>query len=164
MKIAIIYTSKSGTTESVARQIAGKMTAHSVALFNLAEKRRPDLNLYDGVILGSSIYAGKPRAGMNIFCRNNLEKLKELKLALFVCGMEKDEIRQSLELASAYPEELLRHSVARQFAGGEIFIEKKNRLEKFILKRFAKITTSESIINTEAINTLAKAFDPKHPK
>jgi menaquinone-dependent protoporphyrinogen oxidase len=57
MKTAIIYTSKHGTTAKVAQMIAGRLTDSPVSLIDLKKDKHPDVRSFDGIILGTSIYA-----------------------------------------------------------------------------------------------------------
>jgi menaquinone-dependent protoporphyrinogen oxidase len=64
MKTAIIYVSKHGTTEKVARMIAGKLGSREVSFFNLKTDKNPDITPFDAVILGTPVYAGSPSKRM----------------------------------------------------------------------------------------------------
>jgi menaquinone-dependent protoporphyrinogen oxidase len=68
----------------------------------LKKDKHPDVDSFDGIILGTSVYAGTPSKAMQHFCKENLETLKQKRLALFVCGMEPDSAKQQQELANAY--------------------------------------------------------------
>jgi menaquinone-dependent protoporphyrinogen oxidase len=146
MKIAIAYFSKHGTTAKVAQMIAGRLIGSQVSIIDLKKEKFPDLNSFDGIILGTSIYAGTSSKTMQRFCKENIEALKQKRLALFVCGMELDEPKQQQELANAYPQELVRHAVSTCFAGGEFLFEKMNFFERAIIKRIAKTDKSVSKI------------------
>jgi menaquinone-dependent protoporphyrinogen IX oxidase len=82
MKIAIIYCSKYGTTEKVCHAIC-KMVgkANEVDLFDLKNQKKLDVHEYDAIVLGSSVYAGKPRKQMVEFCKNNEEQLLSKRAA-----------------------------------------------------------------------------------
>jgi menaquinone-dependent protoporphyrinogen oxidase len=149
MKTAIIYTSKHGTTAKVAQMIAGRL--NQVLTIDLKKDKHPDINFFDGIILGTSIYAGTPSKAMQRFCMENLETLKQKRLALFVCGMEPDQTKQQQELANAYPQELYGYAVSKCFAGGEFQFEKMNFFERAIIKRIAKTDKSVSQIREEDI-------------
>jgi menaquinone-dependent protoporphyrinogen oxidase len=157
MKTAIIYTSKHGTTAKVAQMIAGRLTGNQVSVINLKKDKHPDINSFDGIILGTSIYAGTSSKTMR-FCKENLETLKQKRLALFVCGMEPDETKQQQELANAYPQELYKYAVSKYFAGGEFQCEKMNFFERAIIKRIAKTDKSISRIKENEIDKLVIEF------
>jgi menaquinone-dependent protoporphyrinogen oxidase len=158
MKTAIIYTSKHGTTAKVAQMIAKRLTGNQVSVINLKKDKHPDINLFDGIILGTSIYAGTSSKTMQRFCKENLETLKQKQLALFVCGMEPDSAKQQQELANAYPQELYECAVSKCFAGGEFQFEKMNFFERAIIKRIAKTDKSVSQIKENEIDKLVIEF------
>ncbi|MDR0713253.1 MAG: flavodoxin domain-containing protein [Bacteroidales bacterium] len=152
MKTAIIYTSKHGTTEKVAQMIAERLTGNQVSIIDLKKEKCPDVNSFEGIILGTSIYASAPSKTMQCFCKENIEALKQKRLALFVCGMEPDSAKQQQELAKAYPQELYEYAVSKCFAGGEFQFEKMNFFERAIIKRIAKTDKSVSQIKKDAID------------
>jgi menaquinone-dependent protoporphyrinogen oxidase len=154
MKTAIIYTSKHGTTEKVAQMIAGRLSGNQVSLIDLKKDAHPDVNLFEGIILGTSVYAGTPSKAMQRFSKNNSGILTQKRLALFVCGMEQDTAKQQQELANAYPQELHGHAVSTCFVGGEFLFEKMNFFERAIIKRIAKTDKSVSAIKTDEIDQL----------
>ena len=151
MKTATIFTSRHGTTAKVAQTIAERLTGNPVSIIDLKKEKHPDIHSFDGVILGTSIYAGTPSKTMQQFCKENLETLKQKRLALFVCGMELDEPKQQQELANAYPQELYEYAISTCFAGGEFLFEKMNFFERAIIKRIAKTDKSVSSIREDEI-------------
>jgi menaquinone-dependent protoporphyrinogen oxidase len=58
MKTVIIYTSKHGTTAKVAQMIVGRLTGNQVSIIDLKKEKYPDIHLFEGIILGTSIYVG----------------------------------------------------------------------------------------------------------
>jgi menaquinone-dependent protoporphyrinogen oxidase len=151
MKTAIIYTSKHGTTAKVTQMIAGRLSSNQMSIIDLKKEKHPDVNSYNRIILGTSIYAGASSKAMQHFCKKNLETLKQKRLALFVCGMELDVTKQQQELANAYPQELYKYAVSKCFAGGEFQFEKMNFFERAIIKRIAKTDKSVSQIREKDI-------------
>jgi menaquinone-dependent protoporphyrinogen oxidase len=154
---AIIYTSKHGTTAKVAQMIAGRL--NQVLTIDLKKDKHPDVDSFDGIILGTSVYARTSAKTMQRFCKENLETLKQKRLALFVCGMELDSDKQQQELANAYPQELYGYAVSRCFAGGEFLFEKMNFFERAIIKRIAKTNKSVSQIREEAIEEFVTEYE-----
>jgi menaquinone-dependent protoporphyrinogen oxidase len=157
MITAIIYTSKHETTAKVAQMIAGQL--NQVLTFDLKKDKHPDVNSFDGIILGTSVYAGTPSKAMQRFCKENIETLKQKRLTLFVCGMEPDGAKQQQELVNAYPQELYEYAVSKCFAGGEFLFEKMNFFERAIIKRIAKTDKSISQIREEDINKFVKEIN-----
>jgi menaquinone-dependent protoporphyrinogen oxidase len=152
MKTAIIYASKHGTTEKVARMIAERAGGHELSLINLKEDKCPDITPFAGIILGTPVYAGKPSKAMRDFIKKHADTLTAKRMGLFVCGMEPDKGKQGLELENAYPLPLRQQAVAKGFLGGEFLFEKMNVFERAIIKRIAKTDKSVSQIREDKID------------
>jgi menaquinone-dependent protoporphyrinogen oxidase len=153
MKTAIIYTSKYGTTEKVAASIAEKLKdANEVELFSLKKNSKPDISGFELVILGSSIYMGQASKKMKAFCKANESVLLQKKTGLFVCGMHPDKEQQHKELKDAYSEILQNKAIATGFLGGAFLFEQMNFVERSIIKKIAKTTTSIEQIDWEAVD------------
>ena len=58
MKIAIIYTTKGGTTRECAELLSKELKGHDVTVADMSEA--PDLDMYDTVVIGFPIRAAKP--------------------------------------------------------------------------------------------------------
>ena len=157
MKIAIIYTSKYGTTEKVAGSIAEKlMEKNDVEMFSLKKNAKPDISGYEMLILGTSIYAGNASKKIKNFCIENESVLLQKKTGLFVCGMHNDKEQQEKELKEAYPEVLQRNATATGFLGGAFIFEQMNFFERMIIKKIAKTSISIQKIDWEAIDKFVK--------
>ena len=157
MKTAIIYTSKYGTTEKVAAAIAKKLLETTeVELFSLNKKANPDLQQFETVILGSPIYAGQASKKMKDFCQTNESVLLQKKTGLFICGMEPDKEKQNTQLSGAYPDSLQKNATATGFMGGAFLFERMNFIERIIIKKIAKTTTSVQQIDEGAIEEFLK--------
>ena len=153
MKIAILYTSKYGTTEEVVVSIAEKLKeTNDVELFSLNKNTPPNINEFEMIILGSSIYMGQVSKKMKTFCKENESVLLQKKNALFVCGMDPDKEIQKKELKDAYPEILQQKAITTAFLGGAFLFEKMNFFERAIIKKIAKTTTSIQQIDWETVD------------
>ena len=154
MKTAIIYASKHGTTEKVARSIAEKlMETNEVELFSLKKNPNIDISGFETVILGSSVYMGQASGKMKAFCKANEPVLLQKKTGLFVCGMHPDKEQQEKELKDAYAEALREKAAATGFLGGEFLFEQLNFLERLIIKEVAKENSSVHQIDWKAIDS-----------
>jgi len=152
MKIAIIYDTKHGTTEKVAKLISEKLQGNEISLINLAKKTVFDIKMFDYLILGTPIYAGNSTRTMKNFCEKNFALLQEKPHSLFICGMEPNAEKQQTELENAFPLELRQSADNQCFAGGEFLFEKMNFFEKFIIKRIAKTNKNVSEIKYDNID------------
>lgn len=151
MKTAIIYYSKKGTTQKVAKIILEKLNSQE-GLIDLKNKPFFDISTYDRIIIGSPIYAGNSHNKVKKFIASNLNLLLNKEVGLYVCGMERDEAKQSDELERAYPKELIDKAKSKRFLGGEFLFENMNFFEKMIIKKIAKTDKSISEINQHNID------------
>jgi len=153
MKTAIIYLSKYGTTKKVAGMIGARLTDDEVTMIDLNEDQSPDLSFYERIIVGSSVYTGSAKKKFKEFLAvNHVSLFAVREVGLFLCGMEPDSVKQQEEMDRSFPEELLRHSKVRGFMGGEFLLEKMNFIDRLIIKKLMKTTTSVSNINEQAID------------
>jgi menaquinone-dependent protoporphyrinogen oxidase len=158
MRIAIIYLSRRGTTEKVARIIAEYLPGHSLDLYNMELNHLPELTAYDGIILGGPIYMGALPDKMQQYCLRNLDALRSRRLGLYICGMIPDPEKQLLELEKAYPTLLFQHAVAKAFLGGAFIQERMNFFEKVIVFFMARTRKSVEKIDRDAIRLFAGEF------
>lgn len=149
-KTVIIYASRHGTTEKIARRIAEKM-GDGVSLVALKQSKYPDIQPFETVILGTSIYTGEPRKVMTAFCKKNENSLLEKTVGLFVCGMHPDSEVRKTETAHAYPDALYKHAKTVRFLGGEFLFDRLNFFEKLIVKKVSKATSTVSAIDKDEV-------------
>lgn len=150
MKTAVIYASSHGTTEKVATQIANELP--NTDTINLKKQSKIDLDLYTHIVVGGSIHAGQIQGVVKAFCKNNMVKLLEKQIGLFICAM--NEPYYDTEFKNAFPELLMNHAKTKKVVGGEFLLEKMNFIEKFLVKKIAGVTESQSKINNEKIHEL----------
>lgn len=156
MKTKIIYISKHGTTEKVAREIAKKLKVEEKDIVNLRKERNPAINGHERIIIGGSIHAGMVQKRIKDFCEKNMDSLLNKEVGLFLSAMDKD--RYEEEFNNAFPEILRIHSKANAVTGGEFNFEKMNFLEKAIVKKVGNVQESVSDINYSEIEKFVKEF------
>ena len=158
MKTAIVCSSKYGTTKKVAVLIAEKITSdNDVVFMSLSDNPKPDLSPFEKVILGTSVYAGKPRKDMVKFCRQYQSVLESKVIGLFVCGMQWKNKEQ--ELKDAFPEYLHNIAKAEVFVGGELLLEEMNFFERALIKKMVKTDKSVSKLDYEAIDSFSEKMN-----
>jgi menaquinone-dependent protoporphyrinogen oxidase len=134
------------------------MITGEVTTINIEKDEIPDINLFDKVIIGGSIYIGKIQNDISEFCTRNIDVLKNKKIGFFICSM-KDGEEGKAQLSNTIPEELLKNAVIKESFGGEFVIKKLSNMERFIIKKVAKITSDASTISEEAINKFAQLMN-----
>ena len=73
LKTIVLYSSKSGNTEKIAREISSELNCRCEKISDNFDSSLIDLDYFDNVFLGTGIYGGKPNAEM-------LNYLKEINL------------------------------------------------------------------------------------
>jgi menaquinone-dependent protoporphyrinogen oxidase len=149
MKILIVYATKHGCTEKCVNKLKNRLTGE-IELLNLKKSAKIDLNNYETVIIGGSIHAGQIQKSVKRFCLNYLNLLKEKKIGIFICCMEEGE-KAADQFNRAFPEELIKQASATGIFGGEFNFEKMNFIERFIVRKIAKVDKSVSKIYEENI-------------
>jgi len=157
MNTLIVYGTKYGCTEKCASILSKKLTG-TVDLYNLKEATSIDISKYGKIIIGGSIYIGKIQKEVSEFCTKNLDKLKEKKIGLFICGMQSGDVLET-ELNNSYPQELLKGALVKEHFGGEFIMKKMNFIEKVIVKKVSKVDKDTSNILEENINKFAQLIN-----
>lgn len=152
MTKVIVYASKYGTTKECAIKLSELMS--DVDLLDV-EKNEVDLSLYETVILGSSIYAGQIRPKMKEFVEGNFEELFKRSIGIFVCGANEEEVDKAVE--NNYGELASKAKSIAHF-GYKYDFDKMKFFEKLIIKKIAKVKTSEKNIYQEKIQQFSKKF------
>ncbi len=140
MNTLIIYASKHGCAEKCSGMLAKNLTG-KVDTCNLNEGRVPELTMYDKVIIGGSIYTGRIQKEVNEFCQKNLGLLRNKKVGLFICCINKNAADTQLE--ASFPEGLVSSASIKESFGGEIRFSKLNFFEKGITKMVSKALAKE---------------------
>ena len=135
MKTLIIYASKHGTAEKCSEVLKGKLLGE-VTIVNIKKENVPDINSFQNIIIGGSIYIGKIQKNLNEFCLINLDELKKKNIGLFICCMNIKEAE--MQLNNAFPKELLSIATTKECFGGEFNLKEMNFMEKTIIKMVAK--------------------------
>lgn len=156
MKTLIVYATKHGFAEKCSELLKDKLSGEVMAV-NIRKDAIPSLSSFDKVIIGGSIYIGKIQKEISAFCTENLDVLKDKKIGLFICGMQKDNIKT--EIATSFPNDLLTHASAKECFGGEFIMKNMNALERFIIKMVAKTKSDVSNTSEENIDRLAKVMN-----
>jgi len=157
MSTLIVYASKYGCTQKCTELLSKKLS-DKVDIINLKEVNDIDISKYEKIIIGGSIYIGKIQKEVTEFCSKNLDKLKEKRIGLFICGMQEGDIINT-ELNQNFNSELIEIADAKECFGGEFIFDKMNFIEKLIVKKVSKVTSNKSNILEENIHKFAQAMN-----
>ncbi|HHT50094.1 MAG TPA: flavodoxin [Eubacteriaceae bacterium] len=156
MNTLIAYSSKYGCTEKCVK-ILSKELKDKVEIMNLMNVEDIDISKYDNVIIGGSIYIGRIQKEVAGFCSKNLDKLKEKRIGLFICGMQEEEMDN--QIINNFPKELVDIALAKEYFGGELTFQKMSFFEKLIVKIVAKTSSDKSNILNDNIYKFAQSIN-----
>ena len=156
MKTLIVYSTNHGCAEKCAIMLRNNLS-DDTGLINLKRSPNPDISDYEAIIIGGSIHAGKIQKRVTQFCYNNYELLKEKKLGLYICCMREGE-EAANQFRGAFPEELIKHATATGIFGGEFNFGRMNFIEKFLVKKIAKLIKAFQILTKKSFFILQKSL------
>lgn len=135
MKTAIVYATKYGCTKKCAEILKSYLNCE----VNILSVKSDKINLeqYDTVFIGGSVYMGKIQKEISRFCKHNLKLLLQKKLGLFVCCYTPKDTEGFLE--TLFPLELIDHAFYVTSVGGEMNYEKMNFLYRKMFQSLKKI-------------------------
>lgn len=135
MKTLIVYGTKYGTAEKCSNILKDKLQGE-YKVINIKRDKITDLETFDNIVIGGSIYAGNIQKEVKDFCSSNLDTLKNKKIGLFICCMNED--NPETQINAAFPQELLDQAIIKESFGGEFKFQKMNFFERLIIKMVSK--------------------------
>lgn len=153
LKTLILYSSRYGTTEKCVKLLASEIKG-SVDIVNINKDVLKELQAYDNVIVGGSIYAGTLNKEVKKYIEDNAGLLKSKNIGLFLCCQDKSKALEEF-MTLNFPVWMIEKAFSREHLGHEIKLEAMNLFEKGLLKYIMKVKKSYSQIDNEAISRLA---------
>lgn len=146
----ITYSTKYGATKLCAERIAARLPG-KVSLADLDSGGQVDLAPYGQVIIGCSVYMGRPRKAARQFAKANGPALVEKRLGLYLCCIQdiKENVKEQMELA--YGKGLLKHAAAVEALGGTVDFTRLARMDRMVMNMIAgdlRKKTSSDVIST----------------
>ena len=130
MKIAIIYTTRGGTTRECAELLARELTAHEVTVADMSAE--PDLAQFDTVVIGFPIRAAKPAKSARKYIKQNISSLLEKRVAYYMCCGFIDCAEEYAE--KALPKALKERALTVTCLGGSLDPSRFKGIDKMIVK------------------------------
>lgn len=152
MKTLIVYATKYGATEKAAKKLAEQLNGE-VDLVNLKHTPMPNVDAYERVIAGTAVYAGTIRGEAKQFCAEYQQTLLQKPFSLFVCCGNEDQARE--QLTANLDAQLLEHAALIGSFGYEYDFAKLNFFFKLVIRKVAKVTTSQFNLRDENIRAFA---------
>ncbi|MGL5616436.1 MAG: flavodoxin domain-containing protein [Sarcina sp.] len=153
MKTAIIYGSKSGTTEKCALKLKEKLG--EVDLINILEEK-VNLQNYDNLIIGSPIRMGALMKPIKNLLVEETEMLLSKKLGIFLCNGFVEKTEEFIK--ANISEDLVNHATVIMSFGGELDVDKLKGFDKFVTKIVSKNTDIKPKILEENIEKFVANF------
>ena len=150
MKTLIIYGSNHGCAKKCAELLEENLKGE-VDIVDIRKDITLDLNNYDKVVIGGSIYMGKIQKEIEEVCESYCDNLKEKKLGLFICCMNEENVEKQIK--DNFPEKLILSAKVQEYFGGAFNFKDMNFFERFIIRKVFK-----SLANT---NDKFKGIDMK---
>jgi len=153
MKTLIVYASKYGCTADCANSLKKKLSDDTM-LVDINNAPKPlDVNAYDTIIIGGSVYVGRVSKKLRAFCENNLDALLKKNIGVFLCSALADQFNDTLK--NNFPVLLLDNAKAIRLFGSEARLEKMNFMDKMMIKAVTKGDFSGFIISNDSIDEFA---------
>lgn len=150
-KTVIIYSSKYGVCEKVAKQLANNIGCPYQSVMYTQ-----NIDNYDNIILLTSIYKGSGTRHIQRFARINHDLLLTKKVALGCTCYHEDKAFEQLK--ATYPETLYNHAFFKGSLGSGVDFNKLNFMEKMVFSRFAENENSFYKLNNENMNFLVSTI------
>jgi len=147
MNTLILYATKHGATREIAEHISERIG--DALLHDLKQSDIPNLNGFDCVIIGSSLYAGSIRKEAKAFLAQNVDHLEGKKVGLFLSGMSKSDEKKYFD--DNFPPKILQVAKTASFLGGIFDPQKAGTMERLIMKAVTKQSKYVNNINDEEI-------------
>lgn len=132
MHTLIAYTTKYGATREAATRIAARLPGETT-LHDLDTVPSVDLAPYDTVVIGCSVYMGKPRRAARLFGEKHMDTLLQKRVGLYLCCIQDVEKPLADQLKLAFPGRLLEEAVAVNQVGGIVDFTKLKTMDRFIM-------------------------------
>ena len=130
LKIAIVYTTKGGSTRECAELVKRELSGHEVNVLRMQDE--PDLAPYDTVIVGFPIRMAKPCREARRYMKNNAAVLAQKKTAYYMCCGFIDCAEEYAE--KALPKTLRETAMTVTCLGGSLDPARFKGLDKMIVK------------------------------
>jgi menaquinone-dependent protoporphyrinogen IX oxidase len=155
VKTLVVFDSKHGATEEVARRIAeGVKGAGGVAVLldlRVSGAAKASMSGFDAVALGGPTYAGRWSRRASAFAASRETELAGKAFALFAVGNDQE---KGAEVAKAALPPALSAKAQSAYFGGRIDFPSLGRFERFVVKAVSGKAESASTLDLEG----AKAF------
>lgn len=165
MKTAIIYASKTGNTEKIAKALAKKIKGEAKTI-PISRAKSACLLKYDFVIIAGSIHYGRIQGEIKSFVNKNYKTIQGINYGLFISCMYQDKAEEYLK--KSFSEELVKSAIIAESLGGEVDPKKGNLITKRMinseLKRLENENKEPPHIDWEKVDEFADIINERIKK
>lgn len=158
MKNIIVYSTKYGATEIAANSLKDILKDETISV-NIKKQKVNELDSFDNVILGGSIYIGKIQKELINFIKKNIDIILMKKLGLFICSGAHGSDAEDQQFIDVFPEEINNKAIIKKNLGNIVDFNKMSFLDGFALKVVKKINQNYYIISEDRIKEVANIFN-----
>ena len=134
MKALIVYRSKYGAAGECAKKIGSSLEA-DCDIVDL-KNGQPDPAVYDLVVVGGSIYAGRIQKQIGKYCEKHKTTLQGKFVGYFIsCLYTDDKAREELE--ANFPDWLKAHATVGDWLGGNARLDRMRAIDRFLFVKIA---------------------------
>lgn len=152
MKLLIIYSTKNGTTEKCVEHLQSVLKGLDITVACLEKDPLPNLDAYDVVLVGGSVYFGKFRPALRQFLKDNEARLCQKELGLFFCcGLAHD---MEYYMEKLFSQRLRDAAFQTVYFGGSLKIQGCGLLDRMILHSMRSSIFESEIDDGEYTPTL----------
>lgn len=160
MNTIIIYSSKYGCAKDCADYLKSSLS-DNVTLFDInnTDSSIIDLETYDTIILGSSIYIGAISKKMQTFCMKHVDVLSNKTMGIFLCCGFPAEIDSYF--TKNFPSLLLEKAAITACFGGDARPQNMKFIDKVVLKVATKGNYEHLKISYENMDSFIRTLESK---
>ena len=153
MRTLIAYATKKGSARDVALRMKESIGT-DVDLIDLSKVRRIDLEVYDRIIIGSSIRVGQLLKPATKFLESYGSVLVHKQIGLYVCGLRENEAETCLEMG--YGRELVDRASATASFGGRYRHAEHGPLVHALMKKVSGIETDVDTLRYDRVGAFVQ--------
>lgn len=150
MKTLLLYNTKNGATKKCAKYI--EQNGNNVKVYHVTEFKE-DLTAYKQVLIGTPVYMGNYDKKIKQFIEKNIDSLLKVKLIIYVCCMNEKETDEVVK--NNLPFEIIEHAEIYH-VGGAYYFDKLNWIQRFIVKKIAKIKETKERFDYNLLDEICK--------
>ena len=154
MRLAILYTTRYGSTRAIAESVADRLRGSFSDVQVYEVGRKSVLPEADAVLIGAPIYGGSIPRAMQAFVEAHLDELLSRRVGLFLSCFY-DGTRAEQQLADNFPPRLVAHSFGRYFPGGTVSFSRLRWIDRLLMKKVAGVTEDVDRRNAAEIERMA---------